>query len=299
MYIVPMATVHFFKAKSRLGLPNLPAGQSEKNIGVEEAPDAILTPAFLAKFPDSRVNDYNFPKPEQVKDNYTQVLVETLNDFREFINDNLEMGETQVVVGGENSVTFSSLLADQDRFGRRFGYIQFDSHGESNLYSTSPTKNFHGMYLRPFLDNFDVPEIDRLVSREKLTKENTLFIGNLNLDGDEPSLFKRLGLVNINKEDITKNKAQVLKQVREFIKKFDHIHINFDVDVFDKSIVIATGIPAEKGLFMADIVPILLILSTKPFSLDLSEVNPRKKGARETIDIAQKVVYILTHGSLP
>lgn len=284
--------VHFYKAKSRLGIINPPFGQKDLNFGVEDAPDAILTKEFLKQF-DSVVSEFTFSLPEHInKSKYLDLFAHEASSFKDLINRTLKPQEMQVVIGGDNSVTFSSLLAllERVRDPNKLGYIQFDSHGEMNLYATSPTKNFHGMYLRPFLDSFDIHKIKGLISK-KLILKNILFIGDLNLDKEEKVFFNKMGFKNIDRSDVLGRLDLVLKELKEFVSRFDDLHVNFDVDVFNSKEVMATGIPSHKGFVFKDLLPIIKVVSTyKNFSLDLCEVNPKKTGVKETIDIAQKVI---------
>ncbi|MEK7534656.1 MAG: arginase family protein [Patescibacteria group bacterium] len=159
-----------------------------------------------------------------------------------------------------------------------------------NLYATSPTKNFHGMYLRPFLDNFDIPKIDSLIP-SKISLANTLFIGDVDLDIEERMCFDKEKLRNINRDEVLKDTKRVIDEVKSFISKFQFIHINFDVDVFNNKEVLATGIPSAKGFMFYELLPLIEIVSWHPnLSLDLSEVNPNKEGRDKTIKIAQKVL---------
>lgn len=173
---------------------------------------------------------------------------------------------------------------------KKLGYIQFDSHGEMNLYKSSPTKNFHGMYLRPLIDSFDVLEINKMV-KFKLPHENLLFIGDLKLDVEEKKFFIKSKFININRNDVLKSKNNVIKKIDGFVQRFDFLHVNFDVDVFNKKDALATGIPSDKGFMFEELLPVLKIISKHPkLSVDLSEVNPKKSGSKKTIRIAQKVL---------
>lgn len=290
-----MKKIHFYKASTRLGILYPPIHQKHLNIGVEDAPDAILTPDFLSKLTYT-VTEFDFPKPESVSENnYVSILADNLKKFKNLINKTVKNNETQVVIGGDNSVTFSSLLALLERAGdsKKVGYIQFDSHGEMNLYKSSPTKNFHGMYLRPFIGNFDIPEINKIV-KFKLPAQNLLFVGDLKLDDEEKSFFIKSKFTNINRTDVFRNKKIVIKKIENFIAKFEFLHINFDVDVFNRKLVLATGIPSDKGFMFKDLLPVLMSVSKHPnLSLDLSEVNPKKKGKEKTIQMAQKILLTL------
>ena len=192
-----------------------------------------------------------------------------------------------MVIGGDDSVTFPSLLATLDRFGDNFGYLRFDSHADMNLYKSSPTKNFHGMYHRPLFDNFDIPEIADLVKR-KIVPQNVLFIGNLNLDSEEAQFFKKSQFRNIDGNQIKKKSP--LAEVVKFISSFKYLHVSFDIDALDNSVAPATGIPAVNGLLWKDCVPIIRIIREKVIAFDLVEVNPKRRGAMKTISVAQKIL---------
>lgn len=295
-----MKTPHFFKAKSRLGLINPPIRHEEINKGVEDAPDSILSEIFLKNFPDNEITDFTFPKPEEVeKKNYYSTLAKKLKEFTEIIYSNLKSNQTQIVIGGDNSVTFSSILAVIKRTPdvKSIGYLQLDSHGEMHLFSTSISKNFHGMYMRPFLDTFDILEIEEL-AKPKLKPDQVLTIGDIVFDeGDshprgEPAFYKNIR--NINRDEYVNKKDRVLNEIAQFLSKFDHIHVNFDIDVFVAESVGPSGMGNEGKWFWEDTLPIIDLLNKKQnISLDIVEVNPKIPGAEKTVKTAQEIISLI------
>ncbi len=288
-----MKIPHFFKAYSRIGLKNPPHRMKKPNLGVEEGPDAVLNSQFLSSFSQAEASSFYFSQPDSLTDQeFNQILASEMADFKDQIFSDLSSNEIQVVVGGDHSVTFSSILASLQRWGNKnLGYIHIDSHPDANLSKTSPTQNFHGMYLRPLLsDDFDIPEINNLVD-QRFLPENTLFIGNLDIDPGEKFLFDKLNILNIKKLDLVKDPEETLEEFQNFINRFDYLHVNFDIDAMDHSLAPATGIPAKNGLTMEDIQPLLEIIKNHPnFAFDLSEVNPQKKGDEQTVQAAQKIL---------
>lgn len=285
----------FFKAKCRLGIINPPVRHHEKNIGVEDGPDFVLNDKFLLSFQQNNDPELVFTKPEDAKSKYFQVIATQMVGLKELINKNFQPGSTPVVVGGDNSVTFGSLLALIERVQdiKKIGYIQFDSHGESNLAKTSPSGNFHGMYLRPFLDKFDIPEIEGLVP-QKLDPEQVLFVGDQVLDGDEPDFFRRYNLKNINRQDYFQNQIVTQRKLKDFLNKFEYIHLNFDIDVLSQNVAGATGIPEDGKWGIDETLILLSIISQHPnLSIDLSEVNPHKPNMEKTVQTAQKILETL------
>lgn len=292
-----MKKVHFFKAYSRLGLITPPYHSIDVNIGVENAPDAILSPEFLALFNDPTITSYTFPKPEDIKkEDYQQTIAQYSKEFGNIILKSLKNDETQVTIGGDHSITLATLLTLQNRFDlSQVGYIQFDSHGDINLFASSPTGNFHGIYVRPFVDQLDSKVINSLV-KTRLSPKNILYIGNLDLDFEEKDFMAKKNITTYSRQDILDKNDLVKKTVENIIKNTQHIHVSFDVDVFDHTLVKATGIPAASGLFLEDMISFLKILANSPsLSVDLVEINPQKEGAQKSIGIARKVLIELLH----
>lgn len=287
---------YFFKAKSRLGLVNPPYGSKNLNIGVEEAPDIILDKTFLSQFKNYSTGEFTFSKPESVpRRNFFKILAKELKDFSKLINKKISSKDIQVVIGGDDSVTFSSLLAVLERANHplELGYIRFDSHADMNLFKSSPTKNFHGMYHRAFFDKFDKAEINNLV-KYKLNPKNVLFIGNLDLDAEEKNFFRSRNFENINSRQLQNKPNTVIDKVSRFVKKFKHLHVSFDIDCLDFKDAPATGIPAKGGLPFKSIYSLLEIIGRHRLtSIDLVEVNPRLSGAKKTVGIAQEVLRVL------
>lgn len=276
-----------------MGTPYKPIHQSVRNFGVEDAPDAILTTKFLENFPGFKVDEFIFPSPEAIQsEDYWDVLAVNLKIFSEKINETLKDNEIQIVIGGDNSVTFSSIHAHLKRVKniKKIGYIQFDSHGELNRLESSVSKNFHGMYLRTFLSDFDVPEIER-INGFKFDPGQLLFIGDLILDDEEQEFFNARKLTNINRAAYLKNPANILNTLAKFISNFEYLIINFDIDIFHRSIAGANGTPADGSWYLDEVMDILNVIKTHPeFTLDLCEVNPKKPGAKQTIKIAQQIL---------
>jgi arginase len=288
-----MEQPRFYEAASRLGIPNPPNGANDLNYGVEFAPDAILTPQFKDNFPRSELSKYIFPLPEDVNAHeYKKVLAEHISGFRKHISGTLKDNERQVVIGGDHSVSLPSALAVIDRIPDidQLGYIHIDSHADMNLFRTSPSGNFHGIYLRTLLDTLDDEELDSLLPN-KLPTENMLIIGNLDLDDGEKKFFSEMNLKSINRDRFRKYRSQSINVVQEFIDSFPFLHISLDIDVLDRDFAPATGIAARNGFAPYEIFTLLRTFKNHPnFSFDLVEVNPKKPGAELTVKTAQRIL---------
>jgi len=262
----------------------------EFNVGVEEGGDAILTDEFVAKFPGSTVDSLTFPMPDDIdRKKYFETITEYSQKAIDLIEETLQDDQIQVVVGGDHSVAFCSIIAVLRRLhSQSVGFIQIDSHPDINTIATSPTGNFHGMWMRPFIGGFDDERINQLVPHV-LKPEQILYIGNLDLDPEEEQLIENKKIQTISAEALRNGSS--LDTIKKFFGSFEHIHLGVDVDGFDRSIAPATGIPAENGLLYADVEPILKMFSKKEGkSMDLVELNPQRDGGEKTVKLAQKLI---------
>lgn len=286
------------RASSRLGMKYIPIGGTVLNLGVEHGVEAILSNDFVQKISRQYSIDsleYNFSKPEDIADEeYYNILAKETNNLAENIFKKLNSSEYKCVltVGGDHSVSLASVLGIF-RFlkGKKVKMIDFDSHGDIHMTKTSPTGNFHGMWIRPLLDKFDNEAIAS-ISNIDIKAEDFLYVGNLLTEKDEDSFINEKKINVINAKQIQDNKTLVQSKILDFCNSADFIHITFDIDVFKKDIVSATGTPNPNGFSNEDVEICLkaIVDSKKFFSLDLVEVNPHKENADMTVAKAQEVI---------
>lgn len=288
-----MQIPHFFKARSRIGIINNPNKQKSDNIGVEHGAEYILDYKFLNNFNEHLISNYEFPTPENISPReFFGVLENSISHFKDLINRQIKNGEIQVVIGGDHSVSLPSVLAliERKEDVKQVGYIHFDSHADINLYKESPSKNFHGMYLRPLFDDFDISQIDSLLI-DKIPIENLLMVGNLDLDEGEFSFINNKHIKVVARKDLINEKEKTLKYFNNFVKKFKYLHVSFDGDVLDRSEFIATGIPCENGYRLKEIMEFIKIIKKHPnLSFDISEYNPIKDRGEKSKKIVQQIL---------
>lgn len=289
-----MATPHFFSLQSRLGLKYPPIGSTELNIGVEQGGNAILSPDFTFEFDQLNVSRLLFPLPEDITEaeDYLKRVAEEYATAANFIKSQLKPDRIQVVLGGDHSVGFPSLLAVLQREqASNVGVIMFDSHADLHLQSTSPSGNIHGMWMRMLCNGFDHPTIQEVVT-EKLPYNNLRYVGNLLTEPEEDRFLAEHHIAVSSSEDLaSKNIKQDLKH---FVQSFPHIHVSFDIDIFQQTLVAATGTPNPNGMTKDEVFPLLEVFQhAKSLSIDLVEVNPQKPKAEQTIDLARDVLRVL------
>lgn len=289
------ANVVFCKIYSNQGVMNTLHRQCERNDGVYDGPDAVLNVDFLRNFPATKLIDFKFSENSTLegRDFYRIVAEESLL-CADYILSRTVATDTLVAVGGDNSIVFPVLLSDFSRFGTKsFGVITFDTHGDIHLHSDSPTGNFHGTYMRPFFDSFDISEIDRLVPN-KLDGKDIVYFGNFDFEREEIDFMNIKNIRRFSSNDIRGDFEKVKMFLLNYLDMHDHIFINFDIDIFDETLVRATGIRNAHGLLIDDVFPLLKIINNhKSKTISLSEVNPDKEGIGGTVRVAQDVITAL------
>ena len=239
--------------------------------------------------------EYVFSNPDAIEaKTYYPIVAEESAAFANELNH--ELGHTNysglVTIGGDHSIAFASVLGILRHFNdKKVGIIDFDSHGDIHLQRTSPSGNFHGMWLRPFFEKFDDESIASVVN-VKIEPQNLLYIGNMLLEEEEDRFIKEKNISVIDSKMIADDTQAIMQKITDFCNSFDVIHVTFDIDVYKKEIVSATGTPNPDG-FDADMIKNCIqkiIDSKKLFSVDLVEVNPQKEHADQTIKTAQDVI---------
>ncbi len=272
---------------------NIPYKGTALNIGVENGSEYVLSESFL-KENDPKVDKFHFSNPEDLNGkDYYQVIAEESAMFAEMIKSTLANDEIPIVIGGDHSVSFASTLAVLHKYKHvNVGVIQIDSHADLHLTTTSPSGNFHGMYLRPFFDKFDDKNINQMTSGFQLPASNLLYIGNLETETEEDKFIKENNIQVLSGKMWDKDLISTIMLLKSFVHNMDHIHISFDIDVLNASLVSATGTPAANGLELNLVIDILNIIkkNATSYSFDLVEVNPAKPESERTIAVAQQIL---------
>jgi arginase len=294
-----MKKILVIKASSRLGMKYFPHGSNVLNIGVEEGPEAVVDTVFLTdierKGCKATVVPFVFSKPENTTDeNYYQIVANESDALAHIIEEQIVNGGYSgiVTVGGDHGVGYATVLGIlRGHKNKRVGVIDFDSHGDIHLKNTSPSGNFHGMWVRPFFGLFDDPSIS---ARTDVQMESSqfLYIGNMLLEDEEQRFIGEKKISVIDSNELTATQDAALNKITLFCNSVDVVHVTFDIDVYKKDIVSATGTPNPDGFdsSLIDMCIKRIVDSGKLFSLDVVEVNPKKDNAESTISTAQFVI---------
>jgi arginase len=193
----------------------------------------------------------------------------------------LEKKHFPLCLGGDHSMALGSIAGISSyckNHKLKLGVIWVDAHADMNTDGTSPSGNIHGMPLAASLGIGNEKLVNFYDFSPKLKPENCVLIGIRSVDTLEKQNIKRLKLPVYTMADIDKQGIHVIieKILKQFRKRVDHLHVSFDLDVIEPSIVPGVGTPVAGGLGYRE--AHLLMESIAECgcmsSMEITEVNP-------------------------
>ena len=183
-----------------------------------------------------------------------------LKQLSEINRNILSSNKLPLVLGGEHSLTSAALKPIVEKYDEVI-VVHFDAHADLRD-EYNGNKFSHATALRRCLDYKNVKIIS--IGIRNLSKNEMIFYEN---NRERITIFwaKDKGKWNINKiAEMVLNK---------------NIYITFDVDVFDSSIMPATGTPEPGGLFWDEVMINLknICQSGNVVGADINELAPIKK----------------------
>jgi arginase len=189
------------------------------------------------------------------------------------------------VTGGDHSIAMGSVAAAQEAAlaaGKRLKLLWIDAHADFNVPATSPTGNLHGMALA---HAHGAPEMGQLGSQSSVpvAAEDMLVFGARDIDAGEKLRLDRHGVRTLPPSE--------LQALRDWLLRIDpvshHLHVSFDVDVFDPMVAPGVGTPVPGGLGLAAGREVMrTVHATRALrSLDLVEINPALDPSGRTAEV--------------
>lgn len=197
------------------------------------------------------------------------------------------------VIGGDHSLGLGSI-SGTSKYYDEIAVVWMDAHGDINTFETSPTGNVHGMPLAAAMGIGDPTLVNLYYNKIKVKPENVFVVGARDLDHGEVELINKLNLNLWTTTDIKKmGIAEFTKKITGFLKiKNLDIHLSFDIDCLDSSIVPGTGTPVSDGFSKDDVKFILKnILETGLVkSMDFVELNTLLDEENRTLNTALELI---------
>lgn len=258
--------------------------------GVEFGPDKLRSLGIVQKLKSQRNDVYDLgnifvpciSKDEKYKDHqsmkYLNTIVEVNQNLAHSVYSSLKGDSFPLVIGGDHSLAIGSI-AGVSKFFKKIAVIWVDAHGDINDISSSPSGNIHGMPLAASMAIGDPSLTNLYFKGEKVSPRDVYIIGARDLDTGEIKIAKDNKINLFTMEEIKeKGLISILKTVIEKIKDsdIDAVHLSFDIDSMDKSLVPGTGTPVDGGFTLDETKSILENILKEGFvrSMDFVELNP-------------------------
>jgi len=185
-------------------------------------------------------------------------------------------------IGGDHSISYPIGRAFQEYCTKRNKepfLIIFDAHADCMPPMQEPT---HEEWLRALISS-------------GFPSQNIILIGARNIDSAEKNYLEKTKIKQISVKDIEQNLEKSIESILEHASE-KTCYISFDIDVFDSSIVKATGYPEPNGLNEEQVTQILQELkkNLKIKIIDLVEISTDKPEIKKTLKLASNILTLFT-----
>lgn len=232
---------------------------------------------------------------------YLNPVIEINTNLAEQVYSSIKSGNFPFIIGGDHSLGMGSIAASS-RYFNDIAVIWVDAHGDINTHETSPSGNIHGMPLAASMGVGHPSLTNIYFEGQKVKPENVYILGARDIDPGEIQLAKDLNL-NLYTMDIIREKGliNILKEIIDKVKvsNVDGVHLSFDIDVLDKSIVPGTGTAVDNGFNLDEGKLVFTKLLEENFvtSMDFVELNPLiddpdKKTIKVCMDMIEHIFTI-------
>jgi arginase len=175
-----------------------------------------------------------------------------------------------VNIGGDHSMSIATVADSLNKYPA-LKVLWFDAHADINTRSSSLSNNYHGMPLS-FLTGLDYHKKFNFI-KAKLAMNRIMYVGLRDLDYYEDKIIKNYNINRISVDDIRFRNTKSINKILNFVGD-NPIHLSFDVDVMDPSVIYSTGTSVDNGLYFDETKYILDKLKNKKIvNMDITELN--------------------------
>ena len=236
----------------------------QKKLGVDLGPKILINEMQKGFTPLGKI-EHN----KKIYSSISARLFENGRGYRRLYHNTkevLEIGGSPIILGGDHSISSSTVPAFFDIFRGNGKVLWIDAHADINTPETSPSGNLHGMpvasfmgFMEPIVKGDYIPSPDQII-----------YVGVRDKDPEETKLLDKLGISCYKAQDIFEKGNEIKEKTKD-----NKLHISFDVDCMDPSVVSSTGTPVKNGITTEQIKHLVHKIDFKNVkSLDFVEYNP-------------------------
>ncbi len=187
----------------------------------------------------------------------------------------MDRGFRPALIGGDHSQSFATVSAIMTRHSD-VKVIWIDAHGDINTPLTSPSGNIHGMPVAGLMGLAPRSVWRMPWLNQSLTSDRIIYFGIRDLDLGEIQVIREQEIENYTSSRIhTEGLESILSGISPRWKG-QKVHVSFDIDALDASLVPATGTPVRGGLTMEQLFTIIdwVKREFRLISFEVTEFNP-------------------------
>ena len=265
------------RVESKFGLLGTGIDHGQRESGVSKGYQYLEQVGFWKRISEEfDFHDFGSLEKTDISKAYNHLFHKTL----EIIN----LGFKPFLLGGDHSQAFASISAIQSKYpGLRI--LWFDAHADMNTPETSPSDNTHGMPMAALLGLVDknkwaMPWVNQLLKPDQIVQ-----LGVRDIDEGEMKLVQEYGIEYYSPQQI---RDRGLKNILdELSQRWEShpLHLSFDIDGLDASLVPATPTPVPNGLNMNEAKVIIESCKTQ-FELVSCEVVEFNAGLEDSTKLS-------------
>lgn len=196
----------------------------------------------------------------------------------------LDSGTVPLVLGGDHSVAIGSVAASAAACaarGERLGVLWCDAHADFNTIRTSPTGNLHGVPVAVLCGH----TLPTLALGPPLSPRQFAFYGLRDMDAQEFERFQQHDMTVVDNP----------RQLSEWVRRFDRVHVSFDVDCLDPSVGVGCNTPVREGRALYQVEALFAAVRSldKLLAVDVVELNPRSSAAASSLEKLVRLIAAL------
>lgn len=278
--------------------------------GVEKGPDKLRELNMVDKLKTEGNSVYdmgnvyvpNISKEDKFKDHkslkYLNPIITANNNLAHMVYSSLRLDGFPLIVGGDHALAIGSI-AGASKFFKKMAVIWIDAHGDINDMKSSPSGNIHGMPLAISMGIGEASLVNLYSNNKKVSPEDVYIIGARDLDPGEIKIAVENNVNLYTMEEVREKGIDlVLDKIIGNIKTsgVDGVHLSFDIDSIDKSLVPGTGTPVEGGFNIDETKKMLETILKQGFitSMDFVELNPKLDKDGKTANICIDLIETIS-----
>ena len=273
-----------------INLIGLPLKYGSDSDGVDNAPDLMRSEGIIDLMNRNGHISYDMgnifvpyvPAINKYLDHHEIKYLDTIAIVNENLANNvycsLKSNKFPFILGGDHSLSIGSI-AGASKYKNNLAVIWIGPHAGLTTAETSTSGNTNEMSLATSMNIGHPALTDIYFSGQKVDPQNVYLLGIRDIESSEIDIAKSLNLefydMNSIKDIGIENIInKVIESIR--ISDVDGVHLSFDINVMDQSLVSGSSRDVSKGLDMEETKSMLSkFLSEKLItSIDFVEFNP-------------------------